>query len=1436
MIDRVGDRLGDYQLISEIGLGGMGVVYLSENVHHKRKYALKILPSELSEDPDFRHRFFDEALVMSELNHPRIVRVHHVGESGGEYYYVMEYIEGPDQSAVNINTILTSTASGRVEPSLVYKWVTQIADGLAYAHLRGVVHRDIKPANILLTADNNIKITDFGLAKAVGADFILSQIHSSLVKSRLGSIGKSQKLSDDLDSLALANSMELSRNNSRLSTGATGILGTYDYMSPEQREGKNVDHRSDIYSLGVLIYKLLTGRRPVGFAKLPSEIAPNIVRGWDVIVGKCLEDQRQQRFVTVNALLSDLKQLENISSGSQVRQKSGISVTKISCPECSWKNSLKSKKCFKCEKDLSGLTMECPLCNQINPASYSVCIYCSEDIRELSLIDKATEESNKSWGPQAVSAWREVFHYSPKSGRGLSSLKQVNRNLKEKKMRFQVFLEDARAALKVRDFEKAGSACQEIFQEDPQCREAILIQDKVRSLSSHFHKLCRKIEKAELAQDFNQVIKLLGFATQYFPWNDDFSVRHREYCELSEEVEKFRSVAKDLTASHKLRVALRNWNRLLKVSPNDTEANQEVGIISGQLKKLFLIRFSMMFLLILGLIPSGWGLNQWNNQRQIDKFNNYIPQGDPNGFDPNGLRESMSKEFWIWPSVQKDYDRKYDNMVVCNSIKTVTFYSVFSGDYWQVLESIKAQIDKNEGCKDITVEQLRYNYVNLEKELLKNLLKVLQKFIDAKDHIELFDVLAIIKSHDDEGKYYETANGLVVNFLRENEIQNTAQEVEYREIKQEVDFLWNEVALAFNEDALEPSSEISQDFNVLQSQIAEAENLRVKGEYRQALNILQDAIGPLQNLLGLLRRHNAEVAVDDLDKYYDVMIKIPLAKLEMDMIGLGIDPNDLFPYDSNTIIALPLSDRNKEPSSLLYLIFDIRTEANKYLENADFSGFDQKVEKGRELIAEVKDIIGDAMDALEVRKSSRKAIELLLEHDPSEVRKIPKHLTDNNNKDFSEGDELFRSRQFDKAKDQWAKLPDRIRKKIQDNDSKKKDADSIKKVISKLRGQSEFVARYCSDELTIALQDPKDQYEQGKYSEYVKTYEEVIKPLLEKSLERYETDLYNDFEKALGNSLVADMEAIAEMYSAISEDRMVTGPSRLNILIADKSGIDNASDIFDIANEYEKKIFTGDAWEMEMVKIRPRNFMVGSTGNGVIPGDHKASQYIVKIDRPFWIAKNEVTIKAFSAFIKSHGSRQIKIDRADKWQTPNHPVTGIRQKDADAFCNWLSDKLSRYTFRLPSEGEWEYACRASRAGNFGFEEIYEVSHRQADPKDCICHDNNSQGHPWATNYDDKKCINGYGLINMHGNVWEWCKDDYEEEDYLRKKGVYLSQKPYKKPLHHFLSPTVVIRGGAFDSPLSQCYSSSRKKENGDKGFPNVGFRVVMEIEKEEDSN
>ena len=213
-----GRKLSHYDLIEEISRGGMGIVYRAVDVNLGREVALKVLPDDLVHDPVRRERLLQEARAASALEHPNIAVIHEVGEADGITFIAMELIRGEKLS--------DTLSRGPLSQTRTFALATEIAEGLARAHDKGIVHRDLKPANVMVTDDGHVKIIDFGLAKLIER-VSAEQATASIQAQR---------------------------------TDAGVVLGTAAYMSPEQARGDRVDHRSDVFALGVTLYEMLTGR------------------------------------------------------------------------------------------------------------------------------------------------------------------------------------------------------------------------------------------------------------------------------------------------------------------------------------------------------------------------------------------------------------------------------------------------------------------------------------------------------------------------------------------------------------------------------------------------------------------------------------------------------------------------------------------------------------------------------------------------------------------------------------------------------------------------------------------------------------------------------------------------------------------------------------------------------------------------------------------------------------------------------------------------------------------------------------------------------------------------------------------------------------------------------------------------------------------------
>ena len=269
------ERFPQFEILECLGRGGMGVVYKARQKSLNRLVALKLLAPERGHDARFAERFAREAELLAKLNHPHIVTIHDFGETGGLFYLVMEFVDG-----VNLRDLLRE---GKLDPQQALAIVPPICEALQYAHDKGIVHRDIKPENLLLDRDGRLKIADFGIAKLIepvaAADDpnSVAAVHDRRVHDRRTSLEESQR---------------------RSQTAATINAGTLGYSAPEQEsDPRHVDHRADIYALGVVLYEMLTGERPNKELVAPSQKVRIDVR-LDEIVLRALEKTPELRYQT----------------------------------------------------------------------------------------------------------------------------------------------------------------------------------------------------------------------------------------------------------------------------------------------------------------------------------------------------------------------------------------------------------------------------------------------------------------------------------------------------------------------------------------------------------------------------------------------------------------------------------------------------------------------------------------------------------------------------------------------------------------------------------------------------------------------------------------------------------------------------------------------------------------------------------------------------------------------------------------------------------------------------------------------------------------------------------------------------------------------------------------------------------------------------------
>ncbi|MBI5369380.1 MAG: protein kinase [Planctomycetes bacterium] len=348
----LGKVLGGCKILSKLGKGGMASVYRAKHLGLDKMYAVKILPPASAENSELITRFVSEARAMAKIQHPNIVQVHNVAREQGYNFIVMDLIEG--------RTLTDTLAeSGRIVADEAQRIVAEVARGLAVAHKHGIIHRDVKPDNIMISAKGEVKVMDFGLAQDVQP--------SASAKTVAGNVGAM-------------------------------IAGTPYYMSPEHWTGKNVDARSDIYSLGVAFYFILTGHKPfVANETLqlmqmhakqkpesPRKYSDSLSDGLCAVVLKMIAKKPADRYQTGEELVKDL---ERIKSGLEPLAARGLGGPTLECDFCNTLNPATARKCSVCGEYLNKQTGEidvllmddefhCPKCKNVEKRGDAECSKC----------------------------------------------------------------------------------------------------------------------------------------------------------------------------------------------------------------------------------------------------------------------------------------------------------------------------------------------------------------------------------------------------------------------------------------------------------------------------------------------------------------------------------------------------------------------------------------------------------------------------------------------------------------------------------------------------------------------------------------------------------------------------------------------------------------------------------------------------------------------------------------------------------------------------------------------------------------------------------------------------------------------------------------------------------------------------------------------------
>ncbi len=338
---KLGQQFGNYVIEALLGSGGMAVVFRGRQLSLDRVVAIKILPKDLAQNKLFIQRFAREAAVLANLNHPNIVSVIDRGCEGETYFIVMEYVAGETLKDRLFR-------EGKLAPEQVLQISEQVLAGLEYAHRQGVVHRDIKPGNIMINREEKVKIADFGLAH--------------LAKSE--------------------GALDLTRSYH--------TMGTLKYMAPEQlTSAKNIDQRTDIYSFGVCLYELLTGKLPLGVFKVPTEVDSTLDARCDEIILRSLRMDPDERYASADEMARALRELattpritqaqrENEEDAAAAKVRGVLSLT--TCASCGHESAPTAHRCEQCGATLEDIFDECPSCKIENRLDVAQCPGCGTDL------------------------------------------------------------------------------------------------------------------------------------------------------------------------------------------------------------------------------------------------------------------------------------------------------------------------------------------------------------------------------------------------------------------------------------------------------------------------------------------------------------------------------------------------------------------------------------------------------------------------------------------------------------------------------------------------------------------------------------------------------------------------------------------------------------------------------------------------------------------------------------------------------------------------------------------------------------------------------------------------------------------------------------------------------------------------------------------------
>ncbi|MCY2995035.1 MAG: protein kinase, partial [Planctomycetota bacterium] len=513
-------QIEGYEILGRLGEGGMGIVYLGRQVSLDRKVAIKVLSPGLLQDPSFLVRFDREIAALVRLSHPHIVTIFDRGQSAaGHVYYIMEYVEGESGGApLDLERLI---AEGRLDSQRTRELMLQVVQALGFAHREGIIHRDVKPTNILIDRHGFAKVADFGIA-CMRADFAARQV-----------------------------------------TMANASVGTAMYMSPEQqRDAASVDHRSDIYGAGIMLYQMLTSQLPLAGYAPPSIAVPGLSRQWDAIVAKAVQPRPENRFADMAELEVALRSLGATVVAQPLpvptfppvapQKTAGGSVPTV-CPQCGSQASDADQFCVTCG---ISLWTDCRQCAQKVFAAARFCPGCRADVENQRVFDDYLQ-LGRDWleqarpGPPSTNCVRQLEQARLALVKALTCIDSADaRSLVDEGNRLSSNFawQAGEVAAQAKRLDEATYCYEQVLEASPGQGVATACLEKLRSYRGD---LIKKAQRLFAEGQQKKAVTLLRTGVEQFENDDELLALLTQYHENSAQLRQLRDQIPALAEQHR---------------------------------------------------------------------------------------------------------------------------------------------------------------------------------------------------------------------------------------------------------------------------------------------------------------------------------------------------------------------------------------------------------------------------------------------------------------------------------------------------------------------------------------------------------------------------------------------------------------------------------------------------------------------------------------------------------------------------------------------------------------------------------------------------------------------------------------------------------------------------------------------------------------------